>query len=206
MAINRLKPYPPIIGDDNPFLTLALKDVPEPYHFKNLVVPERAPLTLALKDRLFGYCEKYYRNYEIIGITIKDWWDELQLMLDTNVDNFEKFLAVYDDDIAKPVLGRERTLTHTESENMDNDGESTTKDYDLPIDNGTAQEVNRLVINNTGGSNRSVEYTDTEIMSDMGVTNNWEKLNGFLNENPTMEMVFRNYFKDCFALYEVMKW
>lgn len=198
--------FKPIVGDDLPILTMVLRDVPSGYHFRDLTIPDRAPLTLALKDRLFSYCERYYRNYEIIGITIKDWFDEMQLVIDENVDNFEKFLEVYDDDIAKPVLGRERRLTHTETENNESSGNGTSKNYELPIDNVGAQEVDRVTNENTGNSERTVTSEDMEYMSDIGVTNNWEKLNGFLDNNPTMEMTFSSYFKNCFTLYEVMKW
>jgi hypothetical protein len=152
------------------------------------------------------------------------------LALDTNIDNFEKFLAVYDDDIARPVLGRdishdtvindsgemsqERTNTGTVGTSQD----STSKNYDLPIDNQLTQETARDVtsgeqtrtdnltenIENENTNTRTEHYV--EHWSDVGVTDNWDKLNGFLNNNPTLEMEFSRYFDGCFTIIEGLKW
>ena len=204
--IEKLKPYNPIIGDDDPYVTLALKDVPNGFHFKDLIIPDRYILTKGVQDRLFDYCEQYYRNYEICGITVKDWFTDLQLKVYENADNFEKFLEVYDDDIAKPVLGREVVTEHHELEMNEGNGQTENKEYDLPVDNGTAQEIGRTTGDNSSLGTRELNTTDKQTMSDIGVTNNWEKLNGFLDNNPTMQMIFRDYFKDCFTIYEAVKW
>lgn len=198
--------FKPITGDDNPILTIALREIPKGYHFKDLVFPERTPLSLAVKDRLCDYAERFYRNYEILGISIADWFIDLQLALDENIDNFEKFLEVYDDDIAKPVLGREVTHEHDESESTSGSSATNDKIYDLPIDNGGMQETTRNVGDGSSSGSRTLKTTDKEYMSDIGVTNNWEKLNGFLDYNPSMEKIFKDYFKDCFTMYDTMKW
>lgn len=230
MTIEKLTEYKPIVGDDNPYYSFVYDRVPNGYKFDNLTFPERCPLTLALKDRLIAYCNKYYRHHEIVGNTFKDFMDNLQLALDTNIDNYEKFLAVYDDDIAKPVLGRtikkaissvDNTADNSSRANTGTVGivdNSTSKDYELPIDNQLTQETARTV--NDGGSTRTDnlaeetehngtlehESNETEEWSDVGVTDNWDKLNGFLNNNPTIEMQFCKYFENCFTIIEGLKW
>jgi hypothetical protein len=204
--ITKLKTYDPIIGDDDPITTIALRDVPQGYHFKDLVFPARAPLSTALKERLTDFCERHYRNYEIVGVTIGDWYKDLQLCLDVNIDNFEKFLEVYNDDIAKPVLGRDVITEHNENEETSGINSQETRSYDLPVDNIEAQEVSKDTGDSLANGSRELHIYDKQHMSDVGVTNNWEKLNGFLDNNPSMEIVFTNYFKNCFTLYEVLKW
>lgn len=204
--MEKINEFKPVIGDDLPYFTIALREVPRGYHFRDLVIPTRAINTNLIKDRLLDYCERHYRNFEIVGVTIGDWFTELQLCVDRNIDNFEKFLAVYDDDIAKPVLGREIVRTHTEDESGDNTGTAISKNYDLPIDNPNGQEIDRITQDNNGTSKRKLEVKDVDIWSDVGVTDNWDKLNGFLNNNPTLEMEFSAYFKDCFTIFEGLKW
>lgn len=204
--MEKMREFNPVIGDDLPYFTIALREVPRGYHFRDLVIPPRAVNTNLIKDRLLDYCERHYRNFEIVGVTIGDWFTELQLCVDRNIDNFEKFLAVYDDDIAKPVLGREIVRTHTEDETGDNTGTAISKNYDLPIDNPNGQEIDRITQDNNGTSKRKLEVKDVDIWSDVGVTDNWDKLNGFLNNNPTLEMEFSTYFKDCFTIFEGLKW
>jgi len=230
MVIEHLRTFKPIIGDDNPYYSFVYDAVPQGYRFDDLVFPERCPLTLALKDRLIDYCNRYYRHHEIVGNTFEDFKQYLQIALDTNIDNYEKFLAVYEDDIALPILGRTIKRTYSSQDesasnnNRENTGtvgvvdNSTAKDYDLPIDNQTAQEVNRTVTDGTNtrtdnlneyseqNASNTHEGVDIEEWSDVGVTDNWDKLNGFLNNNPTIEMEFTKYFEGCFTIYEDLKW
>ena len=140
-----IQKFDPIIGDDLPFNTLAYRDIPTGFGFSVLEFPTDKPLTLALKDKLVDYCNKYYRNYEINGVTIADWQIELELALTENVDTFEKMMEVYDDDIAKPLQSRtikrtydiidDTAINGTDKNTGTVTSEITNDDYDLPIDN-----------------------------------------------------------------------
>lgn len=57
----------------------------------------------------------------------------------------------------------------------------------------------------TGGT-RKLTTTDSEDWSDVGVAPNYELMNGFLDNNRTMEMIFVNFFNDCFTIQEALKW
>ena len=221
--MDRLKNYPSITGDDNPFFSLALKGLPKGMGFDGLTFSVDAPLTFALKDKLVDFATRYYRNHEIVGTTISDFTDNLQVDLDMNLDTFEKMLQVYDDDIAKPTQSREirrvydvtdtneGTATNESSSTSEGNNEST--NYDIPVDNGTAQGTDKNVGNTTGTSTgRSTDTqsntakktgTETEYWSDVGVAPNYELLNGFLDNNRTLYNVFVGFFKDDFTIMEV---
>ena len=221
--MEKLTTFKPIIGDDDPYITIALRDLPEGYGFDGLVFDPNKPLTYALKERLIDVATRYYRNYEIVGETFTDFRENLQLDLDLNVDTFEKMLAVYNDDIAKPTQSREirRTYdlkdTSNETENINSEGSTNnnneTTNYDIPLDNGTAQGTDKSVSTGTGSNTNSSDRTlngsnaktgtEVEYWSDVGVAPNYELLNGFLDNNRTLEQVFIRFFKTDFTLSEV---
>ena len=215
--MERLKNYPSITGDDNPFFSLTLRDLPKGMGFDGLIFSVDAPLTFALKDKLVDFATRYYRNHEIVGTTISDFTDNLQVDLDMNLDTFEKMLQVYDEDIAKPTQSREivRTydVTDTNESSSTSEGNNESTNYDIPVDNGTAQGTDKNVGNTTGTSTgRSTDTqsntakktgTETEYWSDVGVAPNYELLNGFLDNNRTLYNVFVSFFKDDFTVMEV---
>lgn len=223
--MDKLKTYPNITGDDYPFTTIQLKYVPEEYTFKGLTFPTDKPLTLAVKDKLVDFATMYYRNHEIVGSSVADFFDNLQVDLDMNIDTFEKMMEVYNEDIAKPTQSREikRTYdledsdigseTNTSESTSSSNGEST--NYDIPLDNGTAQGTDKNVSSNSGSStgsgttqrNNTLKKTgtETEYWSDVGVAPNYELLNGFLDNNRTLYAVFVSFFKTDFQITEVYK-
>lgn len=222
MTITKLDPFDPIIGDDLPINTIAYRNLPDGFGFDALTYPADAPLTYELKDKLNDFAKRYYRNWEINGITIADWQIDLQLALNENIDTMEKMLAVYTDDIAKPTQSRTIKRIYDIDDTTDvNASDSNTgtvastienTDYDLPIDNPTGQAVaksnssgtttNNLKTTSTGKTTYGHKGTETEEWSDVGVAPNYILLNGFLDNNRTYYNVFVNFFKDCFMLGE----
>lgn len=220
--MERLPTYESITGDDNPFSTLQLKYVPKGKGFDGLVFPSDKPLTYALKDKLVDFATRYYRNHEIVGVTVSDFLDNLQVDLDINVDTFEKMLEVYDEDIAKPTQSREIRRTYdledsdigseTNTTESSNNSTSESTDYDIPLDNGTAQGTNKNISTGSGSSNGSgitqtnntlrKTGTETEYWSDVGVAPNYQLLNGFLDNNRSLYEVFVSYFKNDFMILE----
>ena len=57
----------------------------------------------------------------------------------------------------------------------------------------------------TGGT-RKLTTNDSEDWSDVGVAPNYELMNGFLDNNRTMENIFVSFFHDCFTIQEALKW
>lgn len=220
--MERLPTYESITGDDNPSSTLQLKYVPEGKGFDGLVFPSDKPLTYALHDKLVDFASRYYRNHEIVGVTVSDFLDNLQVDLDINLDTFEKMLEVYDEDIAKPTQSREIRRTYdledsdigseTNTTESNNRSTSESTDYDIPLDNGTAQGTNKNISTGSGSSSGSgitqtnstlrKTGTETEYWSDVGVAPNYQLLNGFLDNNRSLYEEFVSYFKNDFMTLE----
>lgn len=220
--MEKLTKYLPISGDDDGIFSIPLRNVSDSYNFKSLEFPTTHPLTYAVKDKLVDFANKYYRNYDIVGYTIEDFSWNLQIDLMENLDTFEKMLAVYDDDIAKPTQSRtiKREYDITDDNEQSSDGSNsttgsdstTTKTYELPIDNGTSEETERTEStgssdstntnkSSTTGKNRHYG-TEIEDWSDVGVAPNYELLNGFLDNNRSLYREFVRYFENDFTLTE----
>ena len=81
------------------------------------------------------------------------------------------------------------------------------------MDNGTAQGTDKSVSTGTGSNTNSSDRTlngtnaktgtETEDWSGVGVAPNYELLNGFLDNNRTLEQVFISFFKTDFTISEV---
>lgn len=222
--MERLSKFSPIVGDDLPYNTMALRDVPDGFGFGALVYPDDRPLTYALKDKLNDFATKYFRNHEIVGETLVDWQTYLQCDLLMNIDTMEKMLAVYDDDIAKPTQSRTIKRTYDIADETNISGTDTNSgtvksnienmDYDLPIDNPNGQATakstsdgtttNNLTNTSTGKNAYTHKGTETEDWSDVGVAPNYELLNGFLDNNRSYYAVFVSFFENCFDIGECL--
>lgn len=220
--MDRITAFEPTIGDNLGFTTIRYANVPDGFRFTDLSFPTDSPLTYAIKDKIVDFADNYYRNHEIVGTTLSDFFTSLQLDLIENVDTFEKMLAVYNDDIAKPTQSRtiKRTYDLVDTTkgttkltgNTQTDNDSTNEDYDIPFDNGTAQAVGKNVGSATSATNVSNNSetnnegkktgTETEDWSDVGVAPNYQLLNGFLDNNRTLYNVFVSFFKDDFTMEE----
>ena len=96
MTINPLQKFRPIIGDDEPIFSMFYRDVPNGFRFENIDIPERYININAIKDRLIDNANRYYRNYEINGMTLQDFLDNIQLDFNLNADYFERMLNEMD--------------------------------------------------------------------------------------------------------------
>ena len=123
--MERLNNFKPIIGDDLPYNTMYLRDIPSGFGFGALDYPTDRPLTYALKDKLNDFASDFYRNYEIVGNTFVDFQRYLQSDLMLNIDTLEKMLAVYNDDIAKPTQSRTIKRSYDIHDTTDIDGSNT---------------------------------------------------------------------------------
>lgn len=221
--------FDPIVGDDLGYHTTRYNKVPAEYGFKALQSRDSCPLTKAKWDDLVDFAERYYAKFEIVGETYQDFKDNLQLFYDKGADTFERQLEVYNDDIAKPILGRtEKTtynLTDNDAETVAMEGESSDTGngqnsiIDVPIDasNPNSQTPSQIDTNeqtnngtNSSETNRNLEHKQTgtveTVLSDLGVRPNYESLNGFLDNNRTYYDVFVWLFRDCFQLNDYLVW
>ena len=91
--INPIRQFRPIIGDDEPIYSMYYRDVPTGFRFDDLDIPETYININAIKERLIDNANRYYRNYEVNGVTLQDFLDNLQLDFNLNADYFEKMLS-----------------------------------------------------------------------------------------------------------------
>ena len=242
MPIVRLNPseWRPVPGDDGPYLTMSYRDVPKGFRITDLEPTANAPLTAQYWTRLTQYADLHYRNHEVIGKTLMDFFNNLQDSYYLNADTLEKALEVYFEDIAKPTQSRTIKRTHTESETLPDTETTRSTQYGHKIDSsgtssGSSTDIEYAIENDDGspsskgttetdasnaethsgtdtetesstGGQRTAESTDIEDWSDVGVAPNYELMNGFLDNNRTMENIFISFFDDCFTIQEVLTW
>ena len=89
-----MKQFKPIVGDNLGYVSTQYRNVPRSLGFHGLSWPEDKPLSLAVKDKLIDFAERFYRDFEIVGKTYVDFSLNLQVDLDLNIDTLEKMLEV----------------------------------------------------------------------------------------------------------------
>lgn len=238
--IDRITPWKPVPGDDEPTISFNYRDVPDGFRITDLEPLSVCPLSAEHWERLTTAADAHFRNYEIIGETFVDFYENLKDSYTLNADTLEKALEVYYDDIAKPTQSRTIRRTHTETETLpngssetttqyghsvatenDQDSESTDIEYGIEGSDsspsaktqgsttGTGSETHsgtdKTTVQNNGGV-REFDSEDTEDWSDVGVAPNYDLMNGFLDNNRTMEAIFISFFEDCFTLQTSFRW
>ena len=221
--------FDPIIGDNLGYATMPYNRVPAGYGFDTIAPKADCPLTTAKWAELIDFAQRYYAKFEIVGDTLTDFKDNLQTYYDKGADTFERVLEVYDDDIAKPILGRTEKVTYdeknTENESSDNTGTTSGTNnnqqdvIDVPVDasDPNTQTPSQVIKDNGGNEsentneyNRDYEHTHTGTvvteLSDLGVRPNYESLNGFIDNNRTYYDVFVWLFRDCFQIADFLVW
>lgn len=153
--------YDPIVNDDIGFTHPRLYQVPDGFGFGALTKHNDCPLTNNQWNKFVSYASRYYRHFEIVGRTYTDFQENLQLAYDAGADTMERLLEVYNDDIAKPILGRTEITSY---DLHDNDTEkSSTKDDNIShgSDNNTneGQTENIDVPINSDNPNTQVPST-----------------------------------------------
>lgn len=198
--------FEPIPGDDLAVWTAVYRDVPEPFRLVNAwnVLTDTLPIMQSRKDAIIANFDRYYARQEINGETYQDFLDGLVETLVLNADTIERLLEVYNDDIAKPILGREevRTLSVTELGTSDGD----TSNVDIPADNVIDDKPTSRSKSGVK-SNVARDETETTHLSDLGVRPNYETLNGFIDNNRTIYNVFNKLFHNNFINFRAWyKW
>ena len=165
------------------------------------------PLLFASWETLTNEFDKYYANYEIVGETELDFFSNLTVELNTHKDTIERLLEVYNDDVAKPILGRMETHTYNLTNSNTGTNNNNSQRIDIPIDDTTSEKPtfkDKAV--GTSSSTDTQTGTHTVELSDLGVRPNYETLNGFLYNNVTATRFFNECFRNCFWIYEVLRW
>ena len=206
-----IDPLPvPEYEDGQPLNTVRYKDVVATCKIGAINPNQFAttnPLLFASWENLTNEFDKYYANYEIVGETELDFFNNLTVELNTHKDTIERLLEVYNDDVAKPILGRMETHTYNLTNSNTGTNNNNSQRIDIPIDDTTSEKPtfkDKAV--GTSTSTDTQTGTHTVELSDLGVRPNYETLNGFLYNNVTATRFFNECFRNCFWIYEVLRW
>lgn len=224
MPLFRLTDEPmAIIGDDLPYNTIRYEDVPDGFRIADalaIVMQSEAPGLVELRTVLAERLDLHFKQWEIVGDTIADFYDRLVDTVNMHTDTIERLIQVYHDDIAKPTMARTETVTygaenqpltttvtHTDTEVRS----SESLHFDVPIygteSNPSLKDTAKSKVDSGTIVDSSTQTgVVTTHLSDIGVKPNYEILNGFLDENRTLLQVIAGFLKPCFTLHRTMRW
>ena len=118
--------------DNEPIVSEFYKDIQDCYKIDRLDTTyfdyereEHQPACPRLKAVWSLLCQNfdlYYETREIGGYSEFDFFKMMQSCINRNADTLERHLAVYDDDIANPILGRTEKVTYDTDDYRKNTG------------------------------------------------------------------------------------
>jgi len=194
-----LTTFKEIRGDDLAYYSTKYGRLNSAFKIDNITPNSDCPLTTAVWTALQEGFNLNYSEYEINGNTTYDFFINLKNTYNQNADTIERLLEVYQDDIAKPILGRTELTEYNIQTTGDNQGENIDTPADNSADDKPTSKQNSTVNNAQTG-------TTTVTLSDLGVKPNYESLNGFLTQNRTLIKVFCDFFRNNFTVYHVVRW
>lgn len=189
------------------FTTEKFRDIPEDFKFDKLEFPERCVLLSQYKVELSEFANRWYANYEIVGETYMDFFENLQLKLDIRADSIERILEAYARNIDEFNIGNESVTTYDVHHDSENDASTGSEFVDVPIDDTEHDKPttrDRSESESTGASHQTGTVTVTadnttgQIRIDL--------LNKFVDKHRTVQEIFIDIFINCFTLREVLTW
>ena len=120
------------------------------------------PRLKAVFPLLCSNFDLYYATREIGGESEYDFYKMMQSCLNRNADTLERQLAVYDDDIANPILGRTEKVTYDTHDNRatTNGNTRTYNTHDNRTINQTDTLQHGLTKTSTGSGNDVVHHVE----------------------------------------------
>lgn len=152
--IKRLEPFRPRPGDDLPITSMVYRDLPEQWKLKNLKPKEDKPLTIAHWEEMVTVADHFFTDFEIVGVTYRSWFNQVQTAYYLHADVLENYLAVYEDDINLPLQSREIIRTYEGQSNDEYSRDVTNSGNGSSTTTGTVKDVG-----NTKGSGTFNEET-----------------------------------------------
>ena len=203
ISYDRYKEPDFFLTDVRPRLTMFYKDIDDDFKFDKLdfsYVQNHCPNLNSKLDILKEVFPLHFDDYEIGSESEYGFFLQMQDALITNADTMERQLEVYDDDIAKPILGRTEKVTYDLTNIRDETGNNNESVVDLPVDDPQYdKDSSRTKATVKTNRNDTQKGTVTTELSDLGVRANYESLNGFLDNNRTFVKFFYMCFEGCFS-------
>lgn len=203
ISYDRYKEPDFFLTDVRPRLTMFYKDIDDDFKFDKLdfsYVQKYCPNLNSKLDILKEVFPLHFDDYEIGSESEYGFFLQMQDALITNADTMERQLEVYDDDIAKPILGRTEKVTYDLTNTRDETGNNNESVVDLPVDDPQYdKDSSRTKATVATNRNDTQKGSVTTELSDLGVRANYESLNGFLDNNRTFVKFFYMCFEGCFS-------
>lgn len=190
------------------FTSEKFRDVPVDFKFDKLVFPVRCPILLASKSTLTELANRYYGEYEIVGDTYVDFFEQLQLKLDMRADTLERIMTAYarEEDVLK--IGN-KTVTDYNVTNVNEllNSSSMNELIDVPADNVAHDKATVRDKSSATSKNQSDQTGDITVTSE-NVTGQtmFDQLNKFITKHRGVHEIFIEAFKECFTIREVLTW
>ena len=219
-----MKPWKPVKGDDSPFRTIALRDCPTGFHFQNLIPDSTLTYTSELWNELITYAERFYAEYEIVGNTLVDWLNGLQLEYDRNKYRLEMALSkinLVGFDLGSTTIrtksGTDNVVANGSDSRVNNQTDSNeTDNIVLAFDSSNEEPSNKTTGNGSTAISETVTYGrgDNRTISETETTN----VNRFMGEfsidiykklienYPSVLDIFVSFFKNNFSMQEGLYW
>ena len=189
-------------GDDQPFYTLRYSDVPTGYRITDLTVDStKYPLLAAAKSALDTFAERYYKNYEIVGVTVAEFHEHMQDALEMKLATFESFLKKHDD-LAVASTGSTVIFTPTTKVTSRQLTDSVTENIDVPLDDPTDEAPATKSKTNAGSSETENSGTDTTVIENA----DFNTLKEFIRSNASIPEEYIMIFRDCFMNRAAYTW
>lgn len=203
ISYDRYKEPDFFLTDVRPRLTMFYKDIDDDFKFDKLdfsYVQKYCPNLNSKLDILKEVFPLHFDDYEIGSESEYGFFLQMQDALITNADTMERQLEVYNDDIAKPILGRTEKVTYDLTNIRDETGNNNESVVDLPVDDPQYdKDSSRTKATVNTNRNDTQKGSVTTELSDLGVRANYESLNGFLDNNRTFVKFFYMCFEGCFS-------
>lgn len=224
ITTEKMKPWKPIKGDDAPFRTIALRDCPIGFHFDEIEPDVNLDCTIEYWSELIEYAERFYSDYEIVGITFVDWLNGLQLNYDKNKYKLETVLSNIDKiklDMGSSTIRSKSgsdTLTSSGSDTRTNEQNNlgTSKNIDLAFDSANESPTSKTVDDGVSTIDETIEYgrgenrtnTETETINVNRFNGEFsiELYNKLIENYPNIFDIFVSFFKNNFSLQEGLYW
>lgn len=230
--IQRLNEWNPIRGDDLAYYTTYLRDCPEGFHFVNLVKDDEMTLTNAIWNQLIDYAERYYADYEVVGTTLQDFLNGLQLSYDGGKMVFENMLSnmpyirfdkgqtvTRTKEVSDSETGSaSKSRTYSESNEITNEGTDTriALGFDSQNEDPSDKSTSDSTQNTDGSGTESVsdeserehssDETETVVTDRFAGENPIDYFEKVLKVYPNIYADFVKMFETNFTMMEVLIW
>lgn len=189
------------------FTTEKFRDIPEDFKFDKLEFPVRCALLTDYKDELADIANRWYADYEIVGETYMDFFENLQLKLDVRADSLERILTAYAGDIDEFESGNKSVTEYDVHHDSENDATTGSEFVDIPVDDTDHDKPttrDRSDSESTGTSHQTGSVTVTadnttgQLRTDL--------LNKYIRGHRSFQEIFIDTFLNCFSIREVLTW